>query len=144
MQIADPRVMTQTKRKLISREMVGQQGSAVSLETVNALALKFQLPQNEVRGFLVSCGYRIPEPPVHPRTDQDPIKKPAQGIATAAEAMPATAKLPVSTQVIDGILRGVIYKQLGEGDDAFVVTTKAQFVRERDALRKILMGGGLT
>lgn len=143
MQIADPRVITGTKRKLIMRDVAGS-GTAISLETLNVIALRYQVPQNEVRGLLVACGYKIPEPPVHPRTDQDPIKKPAHSIATAAEAMPATAKLPVSTQVIDGILRGVIYKQLGEGDNAFVVTTKAQFVRERDALRKILMGSGLT
>ena len=144
MQIADPRQMTQTKRKLISREMVGQQGNVVSLETVNALALKFQLPQNEVRGFLVSMGYRIPEPPVQPRTDQEPIKKPAHGIATAAEAMPAAAKPPVPQEVIATILNGSLYKQLGEGDDAFVVTTKAQFLREREAIRKIFKDGGLT
>lgn len=132
MQIADPRVITGTKRKLIMRDVAGS-GTVISLDVLNSLALKYQVPQNEVRGLLVACGYRIPEPVVQPRTDQDPIKKPA-----------AAAKLPVSTEVIDGILRGVIYKQLGEGDDAFVVTTKAQFVRERDALRKILMGGGLT
>lgn len=143
MQIADPRVITGTKRKLIMKDAAWE-GTVISLDVLNSLALKYQVPQNAVRGLLVACGYKIPEPVVQPRTDQEPVKKPAQGIATAAEAMPATAKLPVSTQVIDGILRGVIYKQLGEGDDAFVVTTKAQFVRERDALRKILMGGGLT
>jgi hypothetical protein len=135
MQIADPRVITGTKRKLIMRD-VAQSGSgtAVSLEALNALALRYQVPQNEVRGLLVACGYRIPEPVVQPRTDQDPIKKPAPP--------PAAAKPPaVSAEVIAGILKGAIYKQLGEGDDAYVVTTKAAFLREREAIRLILKNG---
>lgn len=137
MQIADPRVITSTKRKLIMRDVASSgTGTAVSLEALNAIALRYQVPQNEVRGLLVACGYRVPEPVVHQRTDQDPIKKPAPP--------PAAAKPPVAPEVIAGILKGAIYRQLGEGDEAYVVTTKAAFLREREAIRKILKDGGLT
>jgi hypothetical protein len=88
------------------------------------------VPENRVRGLLVACGYRIPEPVVRQRTDQDPIKKPAPP--------PAAAKPPVPPEVIAGILKGAIYRQLGEEDDAYVVTTKAAFLREREAIRLIL------
>jgi hypothetical protein len=137
MQIADPRQMTGTKRKLIMRDAAALgKGTAISLEDVNMMALRYQLPQNEVRGLLVGCGYRIPEPVVQPRTDQDPIKKPAPP--------PAAAKPPVPAEVVAGILKGAIYKQLGEGDDAYVVTTRSAFLREREAIRQILKGSGLT
>lgn len=139
MQIADPRVITSTKRKLIMRDAAAMLGNVISLESLNTMALRYQVPQNEVRGLLVACGYKVPEPVVQPRT------------ATAAEAMPATApavKPPVvpavPPEVIAGILKGTIYKQLGEGDDAFVVTTKAQFVKEREALLRIFKGHRLT
>lgn len=135
MQIADPRIITGTKRKLIMRDVAGS-GTAISLETLNVIALRYQVPQNEVRGLLVACGYKIPEPPVHPRTDQDPIKKPAPP--------PAAAKPPVPAEVIAGILQGTIYKQVGEGDDAYVVTTRAAFLRERAALRQIFKDSKLT
>jgi hypothetical protein len=135
MQIADPRVITSTKRKLIMRDVAGS-GTVVSLEALNAIALRYQVPQNEVRGLLVACGYKVPEPAVHQRTDQDPIKKPAPPPAPVVPVVPP--------EVIAGILKGTIYKQLGEGDDAFVVTTKAQFVKEREALLRIFKGHRLT
>jgi hypothetical protein len=137
MQIADPRVITGTKRKLIMRDVASSgTGTAVSLEALNTIALRYQLPEIEVRGLLVACGYKIPEPTVQPRTDQDPIKK--------AAPPPAAAKPPVAPEVIAGILKGAIYKQVGEGDDAYVVTTKAAFLREREAIRQILKSSGLT
>jgi hypothetical protein len=135
MQISDPRVITSTKRKLIMRDVAGS-GTVISLEALNAIALRYQVPQNEVRGLLVACGYKIPEPVVQPRTDQDPIKKPAPPPAPVVPVVPP--------EVIAGILKGTIYKQLGEGDDAFVVTTKAQFVKEREALLRIFKGHRLT
>jgi hypothetical protein len=140
MQIADPRQMTGTKRKLIMRDVAGT-GPALALETVNDLALRYQLPQNEVRGLLVASGFRIPEPTVQPRTDQDPIKKAPPG---RLAALVAAAKPPVPAEVISGILQGSIYKQLGEGDEAYVVTTRIAFLREREAIRAILKDGGLT
>jgi hypothetical protein len=136
MQIADPRVITGTKRKLIMKDAAFE-GTVISLDALNSMALKYQVPQNAVRGLLVACGYKIPEPVVQPRTDQEPVKKPA--------APPAAAKPPaVPPEVLAGILKGAIYKQLGEGDEAYVVTTKAAFLREREALRKIFKDGGLT
>jgi hypothetical protein len=125
------REITATRRKLIMRE-VSQMGAgaALSLDTLNALALRHHVPENRVRGLLVACGYRIPEPLVRQRTDQDPIKKPAPP--------PAAAKPPVPPEVIAGILKGAIYRQLGEEDDAYVVTTRAAFLREREAIRLIL------
>ncbi len=140
MQIADPRQMTGTKRRLIMRDAASMgQGMALSLEDVNMLALRYQLPEIEVRGLLVACGYRIPEPTVQPRTDQDPVKK-----ADRLAALVAAAKPPVPAEVIAGILQGSIYKQLGEGDGAYVVTTKAAFLRERAALRQIFKDNKLT
>ena len=142
MQISDPRVITSTKRKLIMRDVASSgTGTAVSLEALNAIALRSQVPQNEVRGLLVACGYRIPEPIVHQRTDQDPIKKAPPG---RLAALVAAAKPPVPAEVIAGILQGAIYKQVGEGDDAYVVTTKAAFLRERAALRQIFKDNKLT
>lgn len=139
MQIADPRVITGTKRKLIMRDVAGS-GTVISLESLNAIALRYQVPQNEVRGLLVACGYKIPEPAASPPRTETATKA-TPGVAPP----PAAAKPPpVPAEVIAGILKGAIYKQLGEGDDAYVVTTKAAFLREREALRKILKGGGLT
>ena len=146
MQIADPRQMTGTKRKLIMRDAASMNsgGMSMSLQDVNMLALRYHLPENEVRGVLVACGYRIPEPDVQPRTDEAPVKKPAAPPAAPPAPPPAAAKPPVPQEVIATILNGSLYKQLGEGDDAFVVTTKAQFLREREAIRKIFEDGGLT
>jgi hypothetical protein len=131
MQIADPRQMTSTKRKLILRDVAGM-GPALPLDVLNGLALKYQLPQIEVRGLLVASGYKIPEVVVHQRTDQEPIKK------------PAPEKPKVAPEIVAGILKGAIYKQLGEGDDAYVITTRAAFLREREAIRAMMKGAGIT
>jgi hypothetical protein len=136
MQVAD-RSITSTKRKLIMRDASQlDTGMVVSLESLNAIALRYQVPQNEVRGLLVACGYRVPEP-----VARQPEARPAAPLA----APPAAAKPPAAPpEVIAGILKGTIYRQLGEGDDAFIITTRAQFLKEREALLRIFKSGGLT
>jgi hypothetical protein len=118
--------MTSTKRKLISREMSGH-GQNITLEIVNQIALKFQLPQVEVRGYLVSIGYRVPE-----------IVKPEKEVKSKPTPVPVEAKPIVPKEVIAGILSCAIYRSLGEGDEGYVVTTKAAFMREREVINKII------
>jgi hypothetical protein len=125
MQVEEKR-MTSTKRKLISREMSGH-GQNITLDIVNQIALKFQLPQVEVRGYLVSIGYRIPE---IVKTERELKSKP---IPIAVDAKPIVPK-----EVIAGILSCAIYSSLGEGDEGYVVTTKEAFMREREAIKKII------
>lgn len=144
--------ITGTKRKLISRDVAGMD-TLIPMEKVSFLALKYQLRDLDVRGFLISMGYRVPEPvsapalpprdiapkpmvarpepSVQPRMDQNPIKNP-----------PAVLHAP-SPEYIAGILKGAIYRQLGEGGDAWVMTTRAQFLEERAALLNIFRGNHL-
>lgn len=122
-----------TKRKLIQKDMASLDVAGVVLHSlVLKLASKYRLAPPAISRFLVSMGYRVEPPPV--------VEKPAPK-PKAPEARTVHAGVP--PEVISTILRGGIYKKLDDDPRAdpstvFVVTTLDKFLKEREAICKLL------
>jgi hypothetical protein len=130
--------ITATKRKLISRDAAKHDG-AITFAALQAISNRYQVSHDEVRKLLAAMGYRFERAPVHQRTDQDPIKKPA-----APPAAPVDMSV-VSRETLATILSGSLFRILDTDPDAdpkkvFVITTLDKFRREREAIKRLLQG----
>lgn len=131
--------ITATKRKLIMKDMASYPNGVVANAQVNHLALKYQLTAEPVRKLIAAMGYTVEPPPEKPRLGeivQAQVEKVRKERAEAP-ALPA--------EVIATILSGKLYKVLDPDPDldpseTFVVIRKDVFLREREAIRKLLKG----
>lgn len=122
--------INKTKRKLIMQDVARMRISVVSHDTMLALCNRYQLKYLPVRNLLTSVGYSVEAVPEKPA----PTPKPK-----ALDPVPSG----IPPEVINTILRGGIYKKLDDDPGAdpstvFVVTTLDKFLKEREAIRKLL------
>jgi hypothetical protein len=130
--------ITATKRKLISRDAAKHDG-LITFASLQAISNRYQTPHEDVRKLLAAMGYKVETAPVHPRTDQEPIKKPK-----AAPAAPVDTSI-VSHETLATILSGSLFRILDSDPEAdpkkvFVITTLDKFRREREAIKRLLQG----
>lgn len=126
--------INKTKRKLIMQSIAKHDGTRVSYTHVLILSNRHQLAPEPISRLLASMGYEVEKPPT--KHAPDPTSKPK-----APEALPVHAGVP--PEVVNTILRGGIYKRLDDDPGAdpstvFVVTTLDKFLKEREAIRKLL------
>ncbi len=128
--------INKTKRKLIMQSIAKHDGTKVSYTHVLILANRHQLAPEPISRLLASMGYEVEVPPTKPAPTPAPAPKPK-----APEALSVHAGVP--PEVVNTILRGGIYKKLDDDPGAdpstvFVVTTLDKFLKEREAIRKLL------
>lgn len=119
-------------RKIATALRDRAQGNTVSFKDAEAIARKNGIASGEVVGVARDISMKIVGLP------GAETKAAAADANVAAKPVPA----PVPSIVRDQILKGGIYKMLGEGTEAddFVIARRGQFVKERQAIRQMITG----